>query len=158
MGPFPSSIDFDLLSNLCFFLDKAPTKPSSEQFRAFRIDFHRVFNGVSINVPFWGLVSHHQNKYLFFWLYPQVCRVMWTIRTSIPTYQPLISTVFQCDTGASFQVGPAPLLAAGPRTCGETLVLGHEDCGQMEGAGPNIKDPSWDIYSIYIYIHIIYDG
>jgi len=32
------------------------------------------------------------------------------------------------------QVGPATLLVAGPRTCGETLVLGYEAGGGMEGA------------------------
>lgn len=31
------------------------------------------------------------------------------------------------------QVGPATLLVAGPRTCGETLVLGYETGGGMEG-------------------------
>ena len=34
----------------------------------------------------------------------------------------------------SSQVGPATLLVAGPRSCGETLVLGYETGGGMEGA------------------------
>ena len=34
-----------------------------------------------VNVPFWGFVSHHQNKYLLEMKYPHFCWVMWNIRT-----------------------------------------------------------------------------
>ena len=34
-----------------------------------------------VNVPFWGLVSHHQNKYLLEKKYPRFSWVMWNIGT-----------------------------------------------------------------------------
>ena len=37
------------------------------------------------------------------------------------------------------QVGPTALLAAGPRPCGEALVLGHRCSGGMEGAGQEFR-------------------
>ena len=37
-------------------------------------DSHGFMTGVGIDVPFWGLVSHHQNKYLLEITSPRVGR------------------------------------------------------------------------------------